>query len=174
MKLSTLKLHFNLKTKIKMLILPSGQWIECTHQNSREVQIFSSTRVVTTLVLELGILVQHINHLWLELKIKQKSTYCKVSNIRLTKFPKWNDSRLVLQMSLPNLFSHVLSWEWRCSWSSADRRCSNYIWVINNLIAHKCATYIRDLTVNIFTVSFPENLYKTTRNLSSQLSYGAS
>ena len=22
------------------------------------------------------------------------------------------------------------------SWSSADRRCSNYIWVINNLIAN--------------------------------------
>ena len=44
-------------------------------------------------------------------------------------------------------WSHVLSWEWRCSWSSADRRCSNYIWVINNLIAHQGATYIRDLTV---------------------------
>ena len=24
---------------------------------------------------------------------------------------------------------------WRCSWNSADRRCSNYIWVINNFIA---------------------------------------
>ena len=24
-------------------------------------------------------------------------------------------------------------WEWRCRWSSADRRCCNYIWVINNL-----------------------------------------
>ena len=33
-------------------------------------------------------------------------------------------------------WSQVLSWEWRCSWSSADRRCSNYIWVINNFIAH--------------------------------------
>ena len=26
----------------------------------------------------------------------------------------------------------MLSQEWRCSWSSADRRCSNYTWVINN------------------------------------------
>ena len=43
----------------------------------------------------------------------------------------------------PVYWSHVLSWEWRCSWSSAD----NYIWVINNLIAHKGAPYIRDLTV---------------------------
>ena len=36
------------------------------------------------------------------------------------------------------------SGEWRCSWSSADRRCSNYIWVIINLIS---VPYIRDLTV---------------------------
>ena len=28
-----------------------------------------------------------------------------------------------------------VSREWRCSWSSADRRCPNYIWVFNNFIA---------------------------------------
>ena len=44
-------------------------------------------------------------------------------------------------------WSQVLSWEWRCSWSSADRRCSNYIWVINNFIVYKGATYIRGFTV---------------------------
>ena len=43
--------------------------------------------------------------------------------------------------------SQVLSREWRCSWSSADRRCSNYIWVINNFIAYSAAAYIRGLTV---------------------------
>ena len=32
----------------------------------------------------------------------------------------------------PNHWSHVLSRECRCRWNSADRRCSNYIWVINN------------------------------------------
>ena len=47
----------------------------------------------------------------------------------------------------PIYWSHVWSREWRCSWSSADRRCSNYIWVIDNLIANKGASYIRDLTV---------------------------
>ena len=47
----------------------------------------------------------------------------------------------------PIYWSQVLNWEWRCSWSSADRRCSNYIWVINNIIAYKDASYIRDLTV---------------------------
>ena len=44
-------------------------------------------------------------------------------------------------------WSQVLSWEWRCSWSSADRRCSNYIWVINNFIAYWSVTYIRGFTV---------------------------
>ena len=36
-------------------------------------------------------------------------------------------------------WSQVLSQEWRCnkvSWSSADRRCSNYTWVINKFIAY--------------------------------------
>ena len=47
----------------------------------------------------------------------------------------------------PIHWSHVFSWEWRCSWSSADRRCSNYIWVINNFIAYWGASYIRDFTV---------------------------
>ena len=37
----------------------------------------------------------------------------------------------------PIYWSQVSSREWRCSWSSADRRCSNYIWVINNVIAYK-------------------------------------
>ena len=36
----------------------------------------------------------------------------------------------------PIHWSQVLSWEWRCSWSSADRRCTNYIWVINNFIGY--------------------------------------
>ena len=48
----------------------------------------------------------------------------------------------------PIHWNHVLSWEWRCSWSSADRRCSNYIWVINNYIAYYGAPYSRGLTVS--------------------------
>ena len=74
--------------------------------------------------------------------------YCKLSNISGTKSPNLTVSRLVLQLSLcPIQWSQVLSREWRCSWSSADRRCSNYIWVIDNFIAYQGATYIRDLTV---------------------------
>ena len=43
----------------------------------------------------------------------------------------------------PIYWSQVLSPEWSCSWSSANMRCSNYIWVINNFIAHPGAPYIR-------------------------------
>ena len=63
-------------------------------------------------------------------------TYRKVSNIRRTKSQNLNASRLIIQ-----------SVEARCSVENEDRRCSNYIWVINNSIAYLSASYIRDLTV---------------------------
>ena len=73
--------------------------------------------------------------------------YRKIYDIRSTKSP----NLMILVSSCiclcPIYWSRVLSREWRCSWSSADRRCSNYIWVINNLIAYKGAAYIRDLVV---------------------------
>ena len=47
----------------------------------------------------------------------------------------------------PIHWSQVLSWEWSCIWSTVHRRCSNYIWVINNIIAYLGATYIGGLTV---------------------------
>ena len=58
----------------------------------------------------------------------------------------------------PFHWSQVLSWEWRCGWSSADRRCSNYIWVINKFIATKVrlilevwryATYFRSFFLSV-------------------------
>ena len=60
----------------------------------------------------------------------------------------------------PIHWSQVLSWEWRCSWSSADRRCSNYIWVINNFIADLRATYIRDFTVYDLSLSYQWSLIR--------------
>ena len=39
--------------------------------------------------------------------------------------------------------------EWRCSWSSTDRLCFSYIWVINNVITYLGETYFRGLTVPI-------------------------
>ena len=47
----------------------------------------------------------------------------------------------------PIHWSQVLSREWRCNEGSADRRCSKYIWVINNFIANKGVAYIRCLAV---------------------------
>ena len=50
----------------------------------------------------------------------------------------------------PIHWSQVWSREWRCSWSSADRRCSNYIWVKSTiLLPTKSASYIRGLTVRL-------------------------
>ena len=49
----------------------------------------------------------------------------------------------------PIHWSQVLRQEWRCSWSSADRQCSNNIWGINNFIAYQVATYIRGFMVCI-------------------------
>ena len=46
----------------------------------------------------------------------------------------------------------ALSRESRCSWSGADRRCSNYIWVINHFITQSGAMYIRGLTVILAVV----------------------
>ena len=33
----------------------------------------------------------------------------------------------------PTHWSQMSSPEWRCSWRSADRRCSNYIWVMRHV-----------------------------------------
>ena len=49
----------------------------------------------------------------------------------------------------PIHWSQVLGRKWRYRRSSADRQCFNYIWVIDNVIAHKGATYIRDFYVLI-------------------------
>ena len=42
----------------------------------------------------------------------------------------------------PNYWSQVLNQEWRCCWSSADRRSSNYIWVINKFIVSVYFLYL--------------------------------
>ena len=70
----------------------------------------------------------------------------QISDVRRTESPK-----MFLVSSCgcfcPIFWSHVLSWEWRCSWSSAERRGYKYIWVINILIVYKGASYIRYFTV---------------------------
>ena len=60
--------------------------------------------------------------------------YRKVSNLRCTGYQ--TEMFLVSYCSClyPARWSQVLSREWRCCYSSADRRCSNYIWVIKILL----------------------------------------
>ena len=63
--------------------------------------------------------------------------YCQISNVRHTKLPNWMFLVSSCSLSLPNLLKpEVLSREWRCGWISANRRCSNYIGVINDFIAY--------------------------------------
>ena len=53
--------------------------------------------------------------------------------------PLWRQCNVLISSwsrLCPILWSQVLSREWRCSWSSADRRCSSYILVINNLLVY--------------------------------------
>ena len=84
--------------------------------------------------------------------------YRQVSNISHTKSQYLTNSCTVLQLSLLKHLSQMLSREWRCSWSSADRRCSNYIWVIDNFIAFKVRIILevlRCMTVFIFIMRIP-------------------
>ena len=64
------------------------------------------------------------------------TNYCQTSNISAPN-PK-TQMFLVPSCSClcPIHWTQVLSQEWRCSWSSADRRSSNYIWVISKFIAY--------------------------------------
>ena len=59
---------------------------------------------------------------------------------------KWFSSRLAVAFA-QSTEARSLSREWRCSWSSADRQCSNYIWVISNFNADQGVPYIRGLMV---------------------------
>ena len=86
---------------------------------------------------------------WTRTQPTSVKTCRQTSSIRRTKYKNLNISRLDLQLSLPNPLKLA---EWRCSWSSADTRCSNYIWVISKFIAYEGEAYIRGLTVIIMIV----------------------
>ena len=87
------------------------------------------------------------------LYIESIAVYHQISNISHTKSQNFNVSSC--SCLCPIYWSQVLSREWRCSWNSANRRCSNHIWVINNFISYWGATYIRGLMV------FTKYLFKT-------------
>ena len=89
---------------------------------------------------ELSTIIDPVNSLVLQLN-HMGALYSAVlsnqtSRIRRTIYKNWSVSRIVLQLSCAIFWSQVLSRDWRCSRTSADRRWSNYIWVINNCIAY--------------------------------------
>ena len=74
-------------------------------------------------------------------KYRQTSSItCTKSRISYSKFLPNHNTYMFLTSSCscccPIQWSQVLSQEWRCSWSSACRRWSNYIWVINNFTVY--------------------------------------
>ena len=60
----------------------------------------------------------------------------KTSSTSRTKSKSLNVSCILVQLFSLNPLKPGVKLRMRCSWSSADRRCSNYIWVINNFIAY--------------------------------------
>ena len=111
--------------------------VSCRGMCRHETKLFNEIR-------KLMITVQFLQHFCLKC---ENSAYRKFSNISRTKSQNLNVLVSSCSCLCPIYWSQVLSGEWRCSWRSADRRCLNYIWVINNFIAYLGASYIRDLTV---------------------------
>ena len=92
-----------------------------------------------------------------------RSTCHQTSNIRGTKTQNLNVSHSSYNGLCPIHWNQVLSREWRCSWSSADRRCSNYIWVINSFITYWGACYLRVLILISLAIKSLVNTKETVQ-----------
>ena len=93
--------------------------------------------------------------------------YCQIFNIGRTNFQTLMFLVSSCSCLRPIYWSPVLSRDWRCSRSSADRWCSNYIWVINNFIANEGGSYIRGFKVDtmcntIHFLSIPDSRHPIT------------
>ena len=73
-----------------------------------------------------------------------------VSLVQIMTWRRSGDKPLSEPMII-SLLTHICTTRIRCSWCSADRLCSNYIWVINNVIANYSVIYLRGLTVCNFS-----------------------
>ena len=102
---------------------------------SLPVNVDTLPGTLNCLALERSLLLHPENIITL-LRERPQERYRQTSNISHNKSQKLNVLCLVLQVSLPNPLKPGVKSEWRCSSSSADRWCSNYIWVINNFIAN--------------------------------------
>ena len=79
-----------------------------------------------------GSLWRHWRLLWFVFTVWAIFNYHQISNIKRIKYRKASPCSCLC----PIHWIQMLSREWRCSGSSAGRRCSNYIWMITNSIAN--------------------------------------
>ena len=70
------------------------------------------------------------------------SMYRQISNVCHNKFQNLNASRLVLQLRLRNPWKPFKS-RIKMYLEQCRQVCSNYIWMINNIITHYSASPIR-------------------------------
>ena len=71
----------------------------------------------------------------------------------------------------PIHWSQVLSWEWKCSWSNAERQCSNYFWVLHNFIAYLSVNYIRGFKIINFQTTHSSCNYALLWNAHPKRNY---
>ena len=83
-------------------------------------------------------------------KLQRLQWIPRLSTWRPFRFCECFSSRLAVVFAQSIDWSQLLSREWRCSWSSADRRYSNYIWVSKQCYCLQGCDlyYIRGLTVS--------------------------
>ena len=65
--------------------------------------------------------------------------YCNVVSHWVRLHPEWSLVIFTVRPQMARIINvqsiEARCWrEWRCIWSRADKRCSNYLWVINNSI----------------------------------------
>ena len=136
-------------TDRKPALLQIMAWCPAGHKPLSEPMMVSLlTHICVTRPQGVKLYVKSIPSILLMINSAHIQSQFQTSNIRCTKSQHLNVSRLVFQLSWPNPSKQRFKREWRCSWGSNDRRCSNYIWVINNVIAYWGVTYIRGLTVH--------------------------
>ena len=143
-----MKYKYMFRFPLKNLARKGLTWITSTHWSLIDLEVILKIQFYYVLFIVIYRFSYHNALRWMPWDLTDdKSTYRQISNIERTKSQTSNVSCLVLQLFCTSHWSQVLSREWKCSWSSADRRCSNYIWVVNNFIACRGVSYIRGFMV---------------------------
>ena len=136
--------------------VPSMQRVKCMLWgfNYRQVsdirRNYSQNLIVSRPVLQMSLCNILKPEPWFNIKMlsyQYRKSHCRDKTILRPSYLHNGISYTGKTASLYWIGAQVLSREWGCKWSSAGRRCSNYIWVINNFNDYLGAPYIRNLTV---------------------------